>query len=136
MTEHSKPVPVITEDAIPFYAATKERKLSLQKCSSCGAFRFPPSPVCPECSALGGEWSILSGRGKVFSFVVCHRAFHKGFDADVPYVVAVIELAEGPRLISNVVGVPPDRVRCDMPVEVVFEEMQPDVTLPKFKPVV
>ncbi len=83
---------------------------------------------------LVGEWTKLSGRGKVYSFVIFHRAYHKAFEKDLPYAVAVIELAEGSRLLSNLVGIAPDRIRCDMPVEVIFEDITPDATLPKFRP--
>jgi uncharacterized OB-fold protein len=76
----------------------------------------------------------VSGRGKVFSFVVFHRVYHPAWEGDVPYVVALIELAEGPRLLSNVVGVPVDQVRCDMAVKVVFDDVAKDVALPKFTP--
>jgi uncharacterized OB-fold protein len=135
MTDYTKPVVVPSEDSGPFWAAAKGHKLSLQKCGTCGSFRFPPSPLCPECTAMGGEWTELSGRGKVSSFVVFHRAYHKSFEGDLPYAVALIELDEGPRLISSVVGTPPDQLRCDMPVMVVFDDVTPDCTLPKFKAV-
>jgi uncharacterized OB-fold protein len=134
MTEYTKPVPVPSEDSAPFWAAAKRHKLSLQKCATCGEFRFPPAPLCPECTEMGGEWTELKGRGKVFSFVVFHRSYDKSFDADLPYAVALVELDEGPRLVSNIVGMPPDQLRCDMPVEVVFDDVTPVCTLPKFKP--
>lgn len=134
MAEYTKPIPVPSEDTVPFWAAAKEHQLKLQKCDSCGAFRFPPGPVCPECTTLGGTWAKLSGKGKVHSFVVFHRAFHKAFEQDLPYAVALVALDEGPRIISNVVGIGPDKLRCDMPVEVIFEDVTVDVTLPKFKP--
>jgi uncharacterized OB-fold protein len=135
MSEYLKPMPVPSEDSQPFWAAAKKHELSLQRCGTCGSFRFPPAPVCPECTALGGEWAKLKGRGKIFSFVVFHRAFHKSFEKDVPYAVALVELEEGPRLVINIVGVTPDQIRCDMPVELVFEDVTPECTLPKFKPV-
>ena len=135
MTDYAKPLPIPSEDSGPFWAAARQHKLSLQRCKSCGSFRFPPSPVCPECTAEGGEWTALKGRGRVFSFVVFHRAYHKSFEGDLPYAVAVVELEEGPRLLSNIVGIPADKVRCDMPVQVVFEDVTPECTLPKFKPV-
>lgn len=134
MSEYTKPVPVPSEDTEPYWAAAKNHELKLQRCDSCEAFRFPPGPVCPECTALGGQWAKLSGKGKVHSFVVFHRAFHKAFEKDVPYAVALVALDEGPRILSNVVGLPPDRLRCDMPVEVVFEDVTPEATLPKFRP--
>lgn len=133
MSEYQKPVPVPSEDSGPFWAAAKKHELSLQRCTACGALRFPPAPVCPECTAAGGEWTRLMGRGKIFSFVVFHKAFHKSFEKDIPYAVAVVELEEGPRLASSIVGVAPDQLRCEMPVEVVFDDVTPDCTLPKFK---
>ena len=134
MSEYLKPIPVPSEDSQPFWAAAKKHELSLQRCGTCGSFRFPPAPVCPECTALGGDWTKLTGRGTIFSFVVFHRAFHKSFEKDVPYAVALVELEEGPRLVTNIVGVAPDQIRCDMPVELVFEDVTPECTLPKFKP--
>ena len=79
------------------------------------------------------RWSPVSGRGKVFSFVIYDRVYHPAFAEDVPYVVALVELEEGPRLISNVIGIPPDDVRCEMPVEVVFDDVAEGVAVPKFR---
>jgi uncharacterized OB-fold protein len=73
-----------------------------------------------------------SGRGRIFSYVVFHRVYHRGFASDVPYVVALVELDEGPRLLSNIIGASPDAVRCEMPVRVVFEDVTEGVTIPKF----
>src|SRR5687767_11852674 len=103
MSEYTKPVPVASEDSRPFWSAAKNHALCLQQCLACRAFRFPPAPVCPECAALGGDWTNLKGRGKIFSFVIFHRAFQKAFEGDVPYAVALVELDEGPRLISNII---------------------------------
>jgi uncharacterized OB-fold protein len=77
----------------------------------------------------------MSGRGRIFSYVVYHRVYHPGFADEVPYAVAVIELDEGPRMISNVVGIASDKLVCDMKVEIAYEAISPTVTLPKFKPV-
>ena len=76
----------------------------------------------------------MSGRGKVFSYVVYHRVYHPGFANEVPYTVALVELEEGPRMISNIVDIASDKVTCDMPVEVVFEDIEDIATLPKFMP--
>jgi uncharacterized OB-fold protein len=135
MSEYTKPIPVPSEDSWSFWEAAKRHELTLQRCATCGSFRFPPAPLCPECTSLGGEWTKVKGTGKVFSYVVFYRAFHKSFEKDVPYAVAVVELDEGPRLVSNIVGVPPEQIRCEMPVEVVFEDITPACTLPKFKPI-
>ena len=77
----------------------------------------------------------MSGRGKVYSFVTFHRVYHPAFAGEVPYVVAIVELEEGPRLLSNIVGVTPDAVVCEMPVQVVFDDVATDVSVPKFRPV-
>jgi uncharacterized protein len=77
----------------------------------------------------------VSGRGKIFSFVTFHRVYHPAFEQEVPYVVALVELDEGPRLLTNIVGVPPDQVVCEMPVKVVFDDVASDVSVPKFTPV-
>ncbi len=130
---YSKPVPVPSEESKPFWEAASKGQLQLQHCLDCGAHRFPPGVLCPECSSTATEWTSVSGRGKVYSFVVFHRAYHPGFEGELPYAVACIELEEGPRLLSNIVGIPADRVRCDMPVEVVFEAITPDISLPKFR---
>ena len=76
----------------------------------------------------------VSGRGKVFSFVTYHRVYHPAFAKEVPYVVALVELDEGPRLLTNIVGVPPQQVACDMPVQVTFDDYDEGVAVPKFKP--
>jgi hypothetical protein len=79
-------------------------------------------------------WISTSGKGTIYSFVIYRRAYHPGFEDQLPYVVALVQLEEGPRLISNIVDCDPQAVRCDMPVEVVFDDVTPDVTLFKFRP--
>jgi uncharacterized OB-fold protein len=77
---------------------------------------------------------VASGKGKIYTFAVYHRAYHPGFQKDLPYVTAVIELEEGPHFLSNIIGCKTDEVRCDMPVEVVWEDINEEFSLPKFKP--
>jgi uncharacterized OB-fold protein len=101
-------------------------------CDDCGHVWFPPSLLCPRCNSQQQHWHQVSGRGKVFSYVVFHRVYHPGFGGDVPYVVALVELEEGPRLLSNLVGIAPDQVVCEMPVRVVFEDIVEGTTLAKF----
>ena len=132
--EYRKPLPVPSELSRPFWEACRRHELLMQCCRSCGVFRFPPAVLCPECLSEEAEWKKSSGKGKIFSFVVFHRLYHPGFEGELPYTVALIELEEGARLISNVVGCPPAEVACDMPVEVVFEDVTLEVTLPKFRP--
>ncbi len=130
-----KPLPVTDEDTKPFWDYCKKHELRAQKCLKCGGLYYPPSPLCPHCLSMDSEWVKLSGRGKVFTYIVAHRRYHPGFSAELPYVVAVIETDEGLRILSNVIGCMPDAVRIDMPVEVVFEDASPEFALPKFRPV-
>lgn len=133
MSEYLKPLPVPNEDSVPFWEAAKRHELSLQQCKACSAFRFPPAPLCPECNVMGGDWTRVKGKGKIYSFVVFHRAYHKGFEGQIPYAVALVELDEGPRVMGNVLGVPPDQLKCDMRVEAIYEDVTPGVTLPQFR---
>jgi len=134
-TEYKKPIPVPSQLSEPFWEACKLHELRLQKCKQCGNFRFPPAVLCPECLSDETEWSRVSGRGKVFSFVVYRRLYNAAFEGDLPYTVAIVELEEGARMLSNIVGISPEDVRCDMPVKVDFEDIAPDATLPKFRPI-
>ena len=129
-----KPVPRPAPESVHYWQAAREHRLELPRCNACGQFWFPPSQSCPHCLAADFAWAAVSGVGKVFSFVTFHRVYHPAFARDVPYVVALVELAEGPRLLSNIVGVPPDAVACDMPVKVVFDDVAEDVSIPKFAP--
>jgi uncharacterized OB-fold protein len=129
-----KPVPIPAPESVPYWKAAKEHRLELPKCNACGKFWFPPSQSCPHCLAADFAFKPVSGRGKVFSFVTFHRVYHPAFANEVPYVVALVELEEGPRLVSNIVGIPVDKVACEMPVKVVFDDVSEDVSVPKFQP--
>ncbi len=129
----AKPVPEVTPALAPFFAAARERRLLVQRCGGCGVLRFPPRELCSGCLATDATWVEVSGRGEIYSFNIMHQVYHPGFAADVPYAVVVVKLAEGPKLTSNVIDCPPHELRVGMPVTVVFEEMTPEVTLPKFR---
>ena len=129
-----KPLPAITEDGAPYWAATREGTLSVQRCTACGHLRFPPALVCPKCLAEAHEWTALSGRGRIYSFIVVHRPQHPGFFADAPYNVAIVELDEGIRLHTNIIDCANEDLAIDMPVEVVFEKVDDEVTLLYFAP--
>ena len=135
-----KPLPVLTSEAKPFWDAAAQQKLVMQRCQDCGAYVWTPRPACFECGSERVEWTQLSGKGQVYSFTVIRqvvgRAASKAFEPDVPYVVAWIDLDEGPRMISNVIGCPVEDVKLGMKVAVVFEQQSPEVWLPKFKPTV
>jgi uncharacterized OB-fold protein len=133
--DYLKPIPVPSKETKPFWDAARAKKLAMPRCTSCGTFRFPVSRHCRACGKEGHEWVEVSGRGTVFSFVTYHRHYHPGFAGELPYVVGLIELEEGPRIISNIVGIAPEDIRCDMKVAVRFEQITPDMALPKFAPV-
>jgi uncharacterized OB-fold protein len=128
----TKPVPSPAPESVPYWEAAKQHRLELPRCNSCRKFWFPPSQSCPHCLTADFSFLPVSGRGKVFSFVTYHRVYHPAFEQDVPYVVALVELEEGPRLLTNIVGVTPDKVACEMPVKVVFDDMADGVSVPKF----
>ena len=132
-TEYRKPLPRVTADNRPFWDATKRHELALQRCGDCGRFRYPPAPVCPECLSEEAAWTRVSGRGTVTTFVVFHKVYFQSFAADAPYNVVQVELAEGPRLTANLVDVPNGEITVGMSVEVVFDDVTPEITLPRFR---
>ena len=130
----AKPRPRPAPESVPYWEAAKNHRLEIQRCNVCEHFWFPPSGSCPNCLASDFTWTQVSGNGKVYSFVTYHRVYHPAWEGEMPYVVALIELEEGPRLLSNIVGIPHDQVQCEMPVKVVFDDIAPGVSLPKFTP--
>ncbi len=131
-----RPLPSITPLTRPFWEAARRHELVLQRCQDCGGFRYPPGETCPGCLSERLEWVKASGRGRVFTWTVFHRAYHPAFARAVPYAVVAVELEEGPRLISNLVDCPLEALRIGLPVEVVFEDASPEISLPKFRPAV
>ena len=125
------PLPHPTAFTKPFWVACRNQELTAQACKSCGHLVLPGGPVCPKCWSSELQLQRVSGLGEVFSFAIYRRTYHKAIPA--PYVVALIALREGPRLISNIVGCALDEVSIGMPVRVVFEA-EGDFTLPKFAP--
>nr|WP_203722912.1 bifunctional MaoC family dehydratase N-terminal/OB-fold nucleic acid binding domain-containing protein [Streptomyces coelicoflavus] len=127
-----RPRPAINRDNAFFFEGAKQHLLLIQRCAACSTLRHPPGPCCPECNSL--EWDTVeaSGRGHVYSYVVNHHPRHPAFD--FPLVVAVVELAEGTRLITNLTGVAPDDVAIGMPVVLDWLDADPDLTLPVFRP--
>ena len=134
MSAYAKPLPQVTSEMKPFWDAARRHELVVQRCRGCGTYRFPARDICSRCLSRDAAWTPVSGRGTVFSWAVMHQVYHPGFAADVPYAVVVIELDEGARLVSNLVDCPPADIRAGLPVEVVFDDVTPDVTLPKFRP--
>jgi uncharacterized OB-fold protein len=133
MAEAPKP-PLPQPDALtaPFWDACRRRVLEVSACGECRHRFLPPGPCCPRCWSPQLTSQEVSGRGRVYSFAVYRRTYHPGLPA--PYVVALVELEEGPRLISNIIGCAPEEVAIDMPVQLRFEDAG-DFTLPRFAPV-
>ena len=135
MTEHIPP-PEVTELNAPHWTGLAEGRLRFQRCGACGNAWLPAREACPRCLADGATWEDASGRAKLVSWVVYHQSFHPAFAGRLPYTVAVVELDEGPRLYTNIVGVgDPEALRIDQPLDVVFE-VDDDITLARFKPAV
>ena len=134
MNPAERPLPVPTSDSRPFWEGCRRHELLLPRCRPCGDYFFYPRLLCPRCLSKDLEWAKSTGRGKVYSFSVVHTRFF-GQPWEVPYAVAIIQLDEGVRMLSNVVECSPDDVTVGMSVEVVFEDVTQEVTLPKFRPV-
>lgn len=130
----SRPTPVPSPPTVPFWTAAQQGRLVAPRCASCGTLFFYPRLLCPSCSGDELSWETLSGRGTVHTFTIVRQAAHPGFIDLVPYVLATIETDEGLRMTSNVIGCEPDEVRIGMPVEVTFEELTPEISLPLFRP--
>lgn len=117
------PLPQPAEEAKPFFAALRQSRLVLQRCASCGAVAHPPRALCGNCQGSEFEWQQASGRGTVYSYVVTHQAVHPAYASHTPMATVEIQLAEGPRLVSNLVDVAPEQIAIGMDVEVVFEQV-------------
>lgn len=141
--KYAKPLPRFhNRYAKDFYDGCNRSVLLIQRCKDCGTFRFPPQPMCPHCQSMNQEWSPVSGRGKVYTFTVIPgfepRAVPMAtWPADgYPINVALIELpdAGGVHIVSNIIGCDARDIKVGMPVEVVFDKVTDEITLPKFRP--
>ncbi len=130
----TKPVPVPDAISAPFFDGARDGKLMLQHCTGCGAWSFPVRERCPHCFAAKLEWRQASGRGSLYTFTVMHQVMNPGFASAVPYNVAQVDLEEGVRMISNIVGIDNNDLRPGMALEAVFEDVGEGVSLPKFRP--
>jgi uncharacterized protein len=136
------PLPAVSEDSAGFWEGTAAGELRIQRCTNCGRLRFPPRPMCPQCNSLAYEWTAMSGRGRIWSFVVPHPPLLPAFAELAPYNVVVVELDEDPtiRLVGNLLDSPdgaindvdPSTIRIGEPVRVVFQPAGEDVVLPRW----
>ncbi|HET8944540.1 MAG TPA: OB-fold domain-containing protein [Dehalococcoidia bacterium] len=129
----AKPLPPADGLAREFYKWCGRGELRFQRCLACNPWRHPPREMCPGCGAWEWEWDKAAGHGRVFSWTVATRALHPAFKSEVPYAAVVVEMDEGVRLLSWVLDCLPDELTIDVPVEVVFERVAEEVTLPYFR---
>jgi uncharacterized OB-fold protein len=130
------PLPAANAETAGWWEACLSHRLVVQRCSACGTCRHPPGPVCPSCRCLESDWAPLPGTGTVYTYTIVRQAFLPVLADTVPYVVAAVEPdgAGGTRMVSNVVDCDPEEVCIGMPVEVAWEELGPDLALPRFRP--
>jgi uncharacterized OB-fold protein len=131
----AKPLPEPTQWSQPFWETAREHRLVLRRCDACGTYQHPPYPSCEVCNGEEFSWVQAAGRATLFAFTVNHSAVPFPFVADLPYVTAIVELVEGVRMISNVVECDHDSLRSGMVLEVVFNDVSDECTLPQWKPV-
>ncbi len=116
-----------------FYGFCAAGELRFQRCRACQAWRHVPREMCADCGSFEWDWQRSSGRGKVFTWTVVERPLHPAFKDVVPYAPVVVEMEEGVRLLTHILDCPPEELEMDMPVEVAFQALTDEVTLPKFK---
>ena len=134
MTETSRPLPVVTDRNRPFFDGLARGELRLQRCTACRHLRYPIASLCPACLGRDAEWELLSGRARVHSTVVFHRVYDPEFAADVPYNVSIVQLEEGPLMMTNVVGADPSSVAVGDAVRLEVATVGPDAVIPRFVP--
>jgi uncharacterized OB-fold protein len=132
--DYQKPLPVPSPASEPFWEGLRSGELRIQRCGDCGQHVFYPRTVCKHCLSDRLDWVTASGRGTLYSYTVVRRAMNPAFQADVPYVYAIVQLEEGPRVTTNVVNCPLEALKVDMPVKAVYDSVTPEVTLLKFEP--
>lgn len=137
MPDYTKPLPTPDPVTKPYWDSVKAHAMQLQKCSDCGKFVFYPRAVCPHCFSRDLKWTPVSGKGKIYGFTISHQKVIQSFASEVPYVIALVELEEGARMMTNLVGVEPDstQIKVGMDVIVQYDDVTEAMTLPKFKPV-
>lgn len=130
---YEKPLPVIDPGTATFWSEAKAHRLTIPRCLDCGKHHFYPRALCPHCHSDRLEWTPVSGRGTIYSYTVARKPAGPAFAADVPYVIAIVELAEGPRMMTRLLADDIARVRIGNAVEVSFEDVTDEIALPRFK---
>jgi uncharacterized OB-fold protein len=129
------PSPAVSAETNGWWEAAAGHRLVVQRCTACGQTRHPPGPLCPRCRSVESTWSELPGTGSVFTFTVVRQAFIGSLADRIPYVVIAVELdgGDGARMVSNLIDIDPSDVSIGMRVEVVWEDMGPELALPRFR---
>jgi hypothetical protein len=128
----TRPAPILTEDNEGYWTAARQGRLSVQRCAQCGRLQHPPRPMCPVCHSLDQRPVDLVGTGVVYSFSLLHHPQHPAFT--YPVIAVLVDLDEGVRVASNLVGVDPADVRIGLPVQVSFAPAKDDTAVPVFEP--
>jgi hypothetical protein len=135
-----KPLPSPNVISQPFWSAAAAGNLVMQRCEACNEYVWTPRKTCLDCGSPFLTWEKMSGRGSIFTFTVIRQVAGRGgsaaFAEDIPYVLALVELAEGPRMLTRIVGCKIDDVQIGMDLQVEFEQASPDIWLPVFRPTV
>jgi uncharacterized protein len=129
-----KLIPGVTPLTEPYWEGARRGELLIQRCPACSHQWHPPLPRCPVCHSSSVAWIPVSGRGRVYTFTVVYHATHVAMKDRVPYISALIQLEEGPRVLTNLVHCLEEDVSVDLPVRVVFEPLTDEITLPQFEP--
>ena len=127
-------LPYLYPEEMRYWNGLKEHKLVLQRCNSCGKAWFPIGPTCMHCFSFDHDWDVMSGKGVIHNYVVYHKAFAPWLEKHLPYAVAQVELDEGPRLTTNLLGCEIDHIKIGMRVKAAFEDIAEGITLLQFRP--
>ena len=131
---YNGPLPDVTPEDRPFWEAARDHRFILPRCRECSHVWFPPYLSCTRCMSLDREWVEASGRGTIWGYTLMGQPYVPGYRDELPYNVVLVQLEEGPMVYSNLVGVPNDEIRPDIPVEAVFDDVTETVTLIRFRP--
>lgn len=129
---YEKPLPIIDPDTAPYWKASTEHRLLIKLCTECGKHHFYPRELCPHCHSDAVDWVEAKGTGCIYSFTIARRPAGPSFKPDAPYVVAIVDLDEGARMMTNIIGSPVDSIRIGQRVSVSYEDVNEEVSLPKF----
>jgi uncharacterized OB-fold protein len=136
-SDYIKPLPVKQPESEHYWKQAGDEKLVIQKCSDCREAQFYPRVLCVHCGGRSLEWIESNGRATLFTFAIVHVPPVPGFTGDVPYVTAIVELEEGVKMPSQIIGIEPDpdQIRIGMSLQVVFDQVTDEIALPKFEPI-